>query len=280
MNTIEKQFKRMGAEVVLDDQGPLNDQMTKGRNRIIFSNRIFNNFSLNVRGEKFVISGDLKNQDIKVLDVRPKDKHLLLMRLNKGARSEKDRKEKFLCGHDERHWFVAAVPGQSVKNVPDAMDALKPKRIKSREHRLGVSNKDKKSRRNAASKRQGEWFFMPVGRRMKIDSLKLLKNEPIQRGRSKPHICEFLYREGGQVVYVNREYPNGLLEREYKELVRKNPQKKKDVWNVMKRNARVFVRGKIKHPDHKTLDLGDRWHEVQMNLENEAPGTQQVAFLD
>ena len=41
---------------------------------------------------------------IEVLDVQPSDRHLLLMV------REGDQKPKYLCGHDERHWFVAAVP--------------------------------------------------------------------------------------------------------------------------------------------------------------------------
>src|SRR4051812_26563393 len=43
-----------------------------------------------------------------VLDVRPAMRHLVLM-----ARDGAD-KNKFLLGHDERHWFAAAVPGDSV----------------------------------------------------------------------------------------------------------------------------------------------------------------------
>jgi len=39
-----------------------------------------------------------------VADVRPRSRHLLLM-----IRDGRD-KLKYLCGHDERHWFAAAVP--------------------------------------------------------------------------------------------------------------------------------------------------------------------------
>src|SRR4051812_15315887 len=41
---------------------------------------------------------------LEVIDVRPRDRHLLLLARVAGEKS------KFLCGHDERHWFVAAVP--------------------------------------------------------------------------------------------------------------------------------------------------------------------------
>jgi hypothetical protein len=42
--------------------------------------------------------------ETQVLDVQPSLRHLLLMSF------QTDGKHKFLCGYDERHWFVAAVP--------------------------------------------------------------------------------------------------------------------------------------------------------------------------
>lgn len=47
----------------------------------------------------------------------------------------------------------------------------------------------------------------------------------------------------------------------------------------MRRNAAVYVRGHISHPDHKTIRL-DEWRRVLMNTENEAPGLCRVVFLD
>jgi hypothetical protein len=41
---------------------------------------------------------------VEILDVQPADRHLLLL-----VREGKD-KSKYLCGHDERHWFVAGIP--------------------------------------------------------------------------------------------------------------------------------------------------------------------------
>lgn len=38
------------------------------------------------------------------------------------VREGKD-KNKFLLGHDERHWFAAAVPGNAVRDVWTAMKA-------------------------------------------------------------------------------------------------------------------------------------------------------------
>ena len=88
--------------------------------------------------------------DTEVIDVQPKDRHLLLM-----SRQE-DGKHKFLCGHDERHWFVAAVPERrSVSSVKTAFDALKPTAVRTLEKRLGVKPRKRNRRRNEAFIRQG-----------------------------------------------------------------------------------------------------------------------------
>jgi hypothetical protein len=47
----------------------------------------------------------------------------------------------------------------------------------------------------------------------------------------------------------------------------------------MTRDARVFVKGKIRHPDHATLVL-PYWHQVFMNTETRARAMREVAFLD
>jgi hypothetical protein len=49
--------------------------------------------------------------EYEVVDVRTDMRHLLLLGRREG------KKEKYLCGHDERHWFVCAVPGPSVSGV-------------------------------------------------------------------------------------------------------------------------------------------------------------------
>jgi hypothetical protein len=47
-----------------------------------------------------------------------------------------------LCGHDERHWFVAAVPERaSASNVKTAFAVLKPVTVRQREDRLKVKSR-------------------------------------------------------------------------------------------------------------------------------------------
>lgn len=65
-------------------------------------------------------------------------------------------------GHDERHWFVAAVPEseRGVSGVAQAMVALQPMSV-----REAVALKKPKhplDRKNTAYMRQGEWFFVPT----------------------------------------------------------------------------------------------------------------------
>src|SRR5258705_9110654 len=52
---------------------------------------------------------------------------------------EKPQLDRFLCGHDERNWFVAAVPG-AASSVRQAMDALQPKDVRDALARDRVSS--------------------------------------------------------------------------------------------------------------------------------------------
>ena len=64
--------------------------------------------------------------DVTVMQSESTTFHLLLLvRKGEGRKTVKDR---FLCGHDERHWFVAAVPG-GASSVSQAKEALKPRRL-------------------------------------------------------------------------------------------------------------------------------------------------------
>src|SRR4051794_40206328 len=85
------------------------------------------------KGEFFVIRLPGSEVDVEVLDVQPPDRHLLLM-----VREGKE-KHKFLCGHDERHWFVAAVPESApVGTVRAAKEALKPAEVQAVQAREGL----------------------------------------------------------------------------------------------------------------------------------------------
>ncbi len=212
--------------------------------------------------------------DFSVLNAKPEQQHLLLL-----ARklTDKPQTDRFLCGHDERHWFVAAVPGR-VSNVADAMESLKPAEVQVAQAREDLDNRQRNRRRNPAFRRQGEWFFIPAPD-LVVDPVRVLCNEPIRRGRDKPHLVQELSRVGGTKVYVCREFPNGLTETEYRRYVRQYPQRARWNWRVMVRDAGVYARGTVRHPDHATITL-PFWHRVLMNTETQSRTMVNVAFLD
>ncbi len=198
---IQRQFSRIGARVKVHPPAP---RAWWDRNKPQESLTI--DIGDDASGEYFDITvvGNAVD-DAQVLDVQPGLRHLLLMS------HQDDSKHKFLCGHDERHWFVAAVPERAaVSSVRTAFDALKPPAVRAKELRLGVKPRKRNRRRNEAFIRQGEWFFVPVEDRRAINDRVVLRHEPISRGNGgKPHLCEEVVRQGGEMVYVCSQYPRG-----------------------------------------------------------------------
>lgn len=258
-----RQFERMGARLQLRE-------LNHRRN----SSAVAIDIRRDAIGEYFDVAANTeKSRELIVVDVQPRMRHLLLLS------REDDGKHKFLCGHDERHWFVAAVPEtEPAATVQTAMTALKPTRIRELESRLGVKSRKRNRRRNEAFVRQGEWFFVPVGS-VPPSTMPPLRNEALRRGRGKSHICEWLIRSGGEGVYTCSRYPNGLTEEQQASLIRRHPEARFWGWNYQRRNPSVFVRGTVRHPDHKTIRLAD-WHEVLMNTETQAVAMRNVAFID
>lgn len=266
MNTmaVERQFKRIGA---------------RARVHSDLRRNVLTGVSIDIgndeQGEFFDIAVDRNAPgELTVLNAQPRLRHLLLM-----SRLE-DGKHKFLCGHDERHWFVAAVPERAgASTVAQAFEALRPAAVHAELHRKHVRVKNRNRRRNAAYLRQGEWFFVPVTRPVSFSPLIILRDEPLARSGGKPHRCEELVRVGGELVYVSVQYPNGLTERQYRRLISRKPELRHLHWTTQRRNPGVFVRGRIRHSDHKTIIL-DGWHEVLMNTETQAAAMRHVAFID
>lgn len=226
------------------------------------------------RGEHFLVRLPQDGApELSVLDVQPGLRQLLLLARTPG------RKDKFLCGFDERHLFTAAVPGEGVRDVITAMRALKPAAVRAEEDRLGVRPRHRLRRHNAASLRQGEWFFVPVPE-VVVPSERLRRNEPLsRRNGSKAHICAEAARLGGETVYVSRRHRQLLTPAQYEHLIRRNPNARTWNWETRMRNPELYVRGEVRHPDHATLWLPG-WHRVLMNTEGEAPGARFVTFLD
>ena len=226
------------------------------------------------RGPFFALRGDeasLARVELALLNKEKGDRHLLLLIKDRAAK----RKDRFLCGHDEREWFVAAVPG-SACTVSQAKEALKPPAVRNK----GLSPRKAQSRHNAAFRRQGEWFFVPVEQPLTVDPKLVLRNEPISRGNgSKPHLVEKLFRTGGETVFVCARHPNGLTASQYERVIRRDPAAKHWRWQQMRRNPGVFAMGTVRHPDHATIVLPE-WCEVLINEEHRAPSRSNLAFLD
>jgi hypothetical protein len=250
---LQKQFARMGARVKIGRVSPNRWQREGVRIDVLRDGD----------GEYFDIR-HLPEMTPQVIDVQPGLRHLVLL-----VRDGKD-KNKFLCGHDERHWFAAAVPGQSVRSVETAIAALKP---------ADVSGK---------FIRQGEWFFVPEPDLVVVEGLmeRIHRREPLSRGAgSKPHICEEIYRTGGTTVMVNRSHPTGITQDEFNKLhaqaiaAGKESEFRNAGWMRSTRDAEVYARGYVRHSDHATVYL-DGWHRVFLNNERFAPHARAIAFLD
>jgi hypothetical protein len=272
MNTkpIERQFLRMGVRIKVQAPAPPRQRWIREQSE----------YSLDVqrdrRGEHFVLTvprAQEETLEANVLQVRPDEKHLLLM----VRREEGGDIDRFLCGHDEREWFVAAVPG-AVSTVDAAMESLKPALVRGAQARARLNGKERKRRKNKAFRRQGEWFFLPRPGLDLAGSL-VLGWEPIARSGGKPHMVQFLVRTGGQLLYLCPNRPQGLSEPAYRRLIARNPKAKGWGWQARRINPQVFAKGEVRHPDHKTIVLDD-WHEVLMNTEHQSRTMENVAFID
>ncbi len=246
---LEKRFREMGSRIKLHSlraKRPVGYELNIGHD---------------AHGEYFDLALSPRAPEMRVLQVLPKERHLLLYTAD-GSR--------FLCGHDERHWFVAPI-AKAVSTVRAAKLALLPPAVW--EQVKNVSPGELDVRRNAVFKRQGEWFFLPTNRTFIRPVIH--KKEPIQRtARSKPHICEELIRLGGKLVYIvnNKQYSR----EEFEGRKKSDPRFGSQGYRTMVANPEVYVRGSVRHADHATIEL-EGWHRVFINAELTMS---EVAFLD
>jgi hypothetical protein len=237
------------------------------------------------RSEYFELRGS-RLDDLVVQHVDKHARHILVCGVDRdrtrAARDKEDRNgriinqplkpaakppvSRFLCGHDERHWFVAGI-ADPVATVRDAKLSLAPAAIREAVAR----DRHRDRRHNGVFIRQGEWFFVPstppaLGARTTIH-----RHEPIRRGRGKPHFCEEVIRHGGVTVRLHEGRELG--EAEFAELIAKD----RRLWyQQMVRDAAVYARGRVRHDDHATIVLHG-WHRVYLNGEF---FTQHVVFYD
>ena len=281
---VARPFEAIGAQLKIQTVGtPVRGRINGRRVTVLESVAIANRFAIDVaetkRGEVYQIAireDAVETTEFQAVDVRPEMRHLVLMARSSETDSDVPVKRKFLCGHDERHWFAANLPKSTVTSVEEAMESLKPAGMVRLQAKAGVRLRDWNRRKNAAFLRQGEWFFLPEPDFVPPHDYMVLRDEPIRRGAGKPHTIEFLYRDGGESVWVCNHRPNGLTERQYEKLIERNAQAKAWHWRQMRRNPDVYAKGRVRHADHATIVL-PFWHRVRMNTEEVG---RNVAFLD
>lgn len=193
---------------------------------------------------------------MKVLDTDARRRYLVLL----AAFADRDRRHapptytRYLCGFDEREHFIAEIP-DGVTSVRDALAALRPIEV-NRAEADGLK-----------VLRQGEWFFIPAPDFVPSRNHMIHRREPLGRATGSrlmgnPHVADELIRlSSGQVeVETGRKLPNGRPET-----------------RVMTVPAGVYIRGKVRHRDHRTRVFWF-WHRVVMN--RELSGGRRMTFVD
>lgn len=244
---IRRRFERIGARAELRDG--------ERRDFVNIRNPLAVDILADAQGEYYDFVCLTRRLDLRVADTEPHGRHLLLEASNSGGTA------RLLCGHDELHWFVAALPETSrARSVHEAKEDLKPDAISMIDQR----RHDRLRHRRSDYFRQGEWFFIPC-RHAGVDPAEVVAGAELARGGGKPHRCEFLYREG-QRRFACRQYPRGVLEAEYLRILATRRKSDRWGWRELPYQPTTYVRGLITHPDHEPLFL-DIWHRVEMNTE-------------
>jgi hypothetical protein len=248
---LERRFAAIGTRLQVS-AGPW-----RGAPRIDVDDR--SGFSLDFNGVGFAA-------DAEVVCIDPADRHLVLLVRSDGAKS------KFLCGHDERHWFVAAIPeaARGVTSVESAKAALQPPIVASLAGRL--PRKRRFDRRNEAYLRQGEWFFVPAPN-LRAEPWQIRRNEPLARAGGTPHVLREAVRRGGQPIYVGNGGAISAV------VWAKLDERRRRGYTLMHRDPELYARGSVRHPDHATVMLRG-WHRVVMNTEQGAKAMRHVIFVD
>jgi hypothetical protein len=189
------------------------------------------------REQRFRIFAD-DNATLNLLDKQPARRHVLLQ--VRTTPLDREVVDHYLLGHDERELFV--VQSNRVNSIHDAIEALKPPEVRRAE------------RQGLKVVRQGDWFFIPLRTTFKITPAMILhRNETI----GGPNAARWGIRVGNPHVAEEQLLIFGDAHvRRLNEWVK--------VKNVL---LSVYVRGKIRHADHATLELRD-WHRAVQNVVN------------
>jgi len=277
---LQRQFSRAVAPLEIGE-GPV----TADGRRV---NILPGQFTLDVahagRDESFVLrlgEGAEERWRFMVANAEPARRHLLFVAALAEVELKPEAPRHFLCGHDERHLFVAGPP-YAVTTVAEALDALKPLDVLESEARHRIRERVRNRHRNAAFVRQGEWFFLPRPSFVPSTPAVIHRDEPISRGHGKAHVVEYLYRGvAGETVWVCPQVPEGVSEQDYQRMLDTQKGALRWRWRQMRRTAEAYARGRVRHPDHATIVL-PCWHQIALSREAgaESRTATSVAFLD
>lgn len=188
-----------------------------------------------------VLDCDQKKEQVLLFVKEPKRKFTEIRWDNEKGRNVEIQRETpdsirhYLVGMDERHLFISELPARHGK-INTIVDA----------HRILKPHevKDGKKRKDAKIARQGEWFFIEAT---------LNESEQI-----KYHLKSY-----GKIDVTQKNAPIGGRNRPH--LAEK----------LLHFDDMTFVKGKIRHVDHKTLEFFT-WHRVFRNTENVRNGDRHV----
>ena len=183
--------------------------------------------------------------------VKETDKHFII------KRKTSSEKRHFLMGVDERQLFVAQLK-TGVTNIEEARK------------QLGNTVLFHEGPRRMTPGRQGEWFFVEATKEQEAALNLLLEKKRIfilekenigrhaGRPRGNPHVADELV-----VLPANKKI---MVEAQSSKWANKNKDLSKVEPIYPIRDKEVFVRGCIRHRDHKTIKY-TRWHQVILNNE-------------
>lgn len=166
---------------------------------------------------------------------------------------------------DREGYFLVELP-ENVTSVDEAFDTLFPEDLA----------------RDAPHVRQGEFFFEPTNMQTKELSLieqlyewglydynrqttfhrKFSTKEHAENGLAT-HIKTWGFNENTEGMTVHRFPVKGTKNlARYFNAGTGNPH---TVSEIRQRDGTIFVRGTVRHPEHKTINLGKNWHRVFVN---------------
>ena len=157
-------------------------------------------------------------------------------------------KGKFLCGYDERHWFVAAIPeGGAASAASTSAKACAAAGGGPRRPLTGCGQGSPPAAQCGV--RPAGRVVLPAGASLASRSTSVRRDEPLSRGRGKVHVLALAFRRGGETVFVNAAHPSGITEASYERL---SAEQRRGLARMV-RDPELYAKGAVRHPDHNTI---------------------------